>query len=128
MTHSIFVLAMLFSGALSDSGESPYSARYAQCLDDSDGVTVAMHDCMAAELGIQDARLNRTYRELIDVLSPQRKRQLTASQRTWLKYRDENCAFYADPDGGSAASLSAHGCVLRETAERASELENMKAP
>lgn len=124
---SLIAVVALFSGSLLP-GEPPYSPRYAQCLDEAAGVTAAMHDCMGAEMEIQDARLNRAYRELLADLPPQRKRQLTTAQRTWLKYRDENCTFYADPDGGTAASLSAHACVLRETAERASELQDLKAP
>lgn len=34
-----------------------------------------------------------------------------------------HCDFYADQQGGSMARLTANECVLRETAERAGELE-----
>lgn len=44
------------------------------------------------------------------------------AQRAWVQYRDANCAFYADPDGGTAAGVAANDCMLREIAERAAEL------
>jgi uncharacterized protein YecT (DUF1311 family) len=128
MSHSVAVAVLLLSSALLEPGQSPYSSGYAQCQDDSEGVTLEMHECIGKELELQDARLNRAYRVLRSEVSQERRRQLTGVQRAWLQYRDANCDFYADPAGGTAASLSAHACVLRMTAERAVELENLKAP
>ena len=35
------------------------------------------------------------------------------AQRAWIKFRDANCSFYYDPEGGSAAHLAGNGCVLK---------------
>ena len=56
-------------------------------------------------------------------LNPERKKQLQAVQRAWLKYRDGNCSFYDDPDGGTLARVSANNCMMTSTASRARELE-----
>lgn len=49
-------------------------------------------------------------------------------QRKWMAYRDANCQFYADPDGGILARVAANACLLRMTAERVEELGQMLSP
>jgi uncharacterized protein YecT (DUF1311 family) len=55
-----------------------------------------------------------------------RKTQLLEAQRAWIKFRDVNCSFYLDPDGGTLARVSANDCVMTTTASRAVELEQFK--
>jgi uncharacterized protein YecT (DUF1311 family) len=58
--------------------------------------------------------------------SPQNeKKTLLEAQRAWIKFRDVNCRFYYDPDGGTAALLAGNGCFLQATADRAKELKNL---
>ncbi len=104
------------------------SSEYSTCMDRSGGVTVKMIDCISAEMKRQDARLNKAYKELRAQLSPQRKNGLRDVQRLWIKYRDANCGFHADPDGGSYARVMGNKCMLRMTAARAKELEDLKMP
>ena len=59
-------------------------------------------------------------------LSPARKKQLQDAQRAWIKYRDANCNFYADPDGGTMATVNANDCFMSATEARAKELEGFK--
>jgi uncharacterized protein YecT (DUF1311 family) len=59
-------------------------------------------------------------------MSPARKKQLQDAQRLWIKYRDANCQFYVDPEGGTAASVNAASCVMTATAGRSKELEGFK--
>jgi uncharacterized protein YecT (DUF1311 family) len=49
-------------------------------------------------------------------------------QRAWLKFRDANCAFYDDPDGGTLARVLSNECMMTQTAQRAQELEAMAQP
>lgn len=100
-----------------------YSQGYGSCMEASGGVTVEMLDCIAAEHSRQDARLNRAYRALTAQLGADRRKELLAAQRLWIQYRDANCRFYADPDGGTIASINAASCGLEMTARRATELE-----
>lgn len=121
----ILLIALLGCGASAHADEGAYSSRYSACMDESGGVTVAMLDCIGGELERQDARLNAAYRALSARLDATRKPQLTAAQRLWIQYRDANCRFHADPEGGTLAGVMANECVLRETAERAAELERL---
>jgi uncharacterized protein YecT (DUF1311 family) len=110
--------------AAADS-DSEMSQAYLACMDKSNGVTVEMLDCMSAELTRQDARLNENYKSLMSKLSAKRKEGLLEAQRAWIKFRDTNCNFYYDPDGGSAAHLAGTDCTLSATTARATELKNL---
>lgn len=95
-------------------------------MDKSGGVTLEMRECISAEYVRQDQQLNRNYQALMADLTPERKMQLQTAQRLWLQYRDANCHFYADPDGGTAAGVAAADCVLQMTAGRARELAGLR--
>ncbi|WP_353047674.1 MULTISPECIES: lysozyme inhibitor LprI family protein [unclassified Halomonas] len=47
------------------STEAEYTARYSKCMDASGGVTVEMLSCIAAEMAVQDARLNNAYSDFV---------------------------------------------------------------
>ena len=99
--------------------------QFSNCMDKSNGVTSNMIDCMEAESKRQSGRMNRAYKELTDQVSAQRKKQLQLAQDAWVAYRDENCEFYYDPDGGTIAAVNANDCFMSATATRAKELETL---
>jgi uncharacterized protein YecT (DUF1311 family) len=80
--------------------------QFAVCMDKSGGVTTEVIDCIGAEVKLQDARLNKAYKELIPTLSAARKKELQDVQRLWIKYRDANSSFYADTEGGQWRELA----------------------
>lgn len=102
------------------------SQPFNACMDKSGGVTSAMLDCIATETQLQEARLNKAYQAAMDHLSAPRKKQLRQAQRAWLSFRQANCQFYADPDGGTAATVISNDCYMSATASRAQELEDMR--
>jgi uncharacterized protein YecT (DUF1311 family) len=102
------------------------SASYAACLDKAAGGTPAMQECIMLEHERQDRRLNTSYEALIGSVTEERRAQLRDAQRKWIAFRDANCGFYFDPQGGSAARLASNECLVTLTADRAFELENLK--
>jgi uncharacterized protein YecT (DUF1311 family) len=126
LKQSYIVIAILsLSISLSASAQdAQFTKQFSNCIKKSGGVTSEMLNCIAAETKIQDARLNSNYKQVMGSLSPARKKQLLAAQRLWIQYRDANCGFYADPDGGTSAAVRASDCFLRTTASRAQELQN----
>ena len=52
---------------------------------------------------------------------------LLAAQRAWITYRDANCSFYFDPDGGTIARVNSNSCFMSATATRAKELETLQS-
>jgi uncharacterized protein YecT (DUF1311 family) len=104
------------------AADTEMTQEYSACLEKSNGVTIEMINCILAETIRQDARLNENYKSLTSKLATERKNTLIEAQRNWIKFRDTNCGFYADPKGGSAARLASHECILNATAQRAKEL------
>jgi uncharacterized protein YecT (DUF1311 family) len=123
--NSIFVCLVL-TGFSYAHAEERTSKSYATCLEKAGGATFAMQDCISEELERQDRRLNGAYKVLMDSLPEKRKTQLRDAQRKWIEFRDANCEFYYDPQGGQAARLASNECVVTLTAERAHALETLK--
>lgn len=101
------------------------SKQFSACMDKSGGVTMDMIECIGVETQRQDARLNKAYKALMGGLKAERKKELQEAQRAWIKFRDTNCGFYYDPDGGSLARVQANNCMMTMTANRAGELEDL---
>lgn len=55
------------------AGDNDLSRQYSNCMDRSDGVTVNMLDCIAAETDRQDTRLNNAYKQTMASLNANRK-------------------------------------------------------
>lgn len=83
---------------------------------------VGVINCTDDEIKRQDERLNKTYAALRSDIDPARRPALLQAQRAWIQFRDSNCDFYLDPNGGSIAPILATGCLMRMTADRADEL------
>jgi uncharacterized protein YecT (DUF1311 family) len=124
--RNLFAAQLILCGLGCAQAEERSSKSYAACLDKAGGVTFAMQDCIREELGRQDRRLNGAYEALMGSVPEKRRAQLRDAQRKWIAFRDANCEFYSDPQGGSAARLAANECVITLTAERAHELETLK--
>ncbi|NBU26735.1 MAG: lysozyme inhibitor LprI family protein [Caulobacteraceae bacterium] len=104
--------------------EARYSPAYGRCLESPGGQsTYGMIECTAAELKLQDRRLNQAYRVAMADLNDRQKARLKTAQRAWIAFRDADCAAQFDEDWGSLARISANVCVLQRTVERTLELE-----
>jgi uncharacterized protein YecT (DUF1311 family) len=122
----IICLAVLWNGQLLAETDDDTSKEYSDCLHKAvEGTWADMFECNGDELDRQDARLKDTHKKLMSKLSRDRKKALLKAQRAWIKFREANCDYYSDPDGGRAARLDASGCLVRMTAARAKELEAM---
>jgi uncharacterized protein YecT (DUF1311 family) len=107
--------------------EARYTPAFARCMDRSGGVTIAMRDCSATELAIQDAQLNTTYRKLMRRLDPVQRERLRAGERQWIVSRESECSERANLDGGGTiALLIRDSCWLGETISRTIWLERYR--
>ncbi|RFC84035.1 DUF1311 domain-containing protein [Acinetobacter sichuanensis] len=127
MMKKLLIASSLFMLGLQASyADSKISQQYTACMNKASS-TVSMVQCTSVETARQDARLNKAYNGLMSKLSKTRKQELQTAQRLWIKYRDANCKFYVDPNGGSIAQVKGANCVMNETVKRATELENLAA-
>ena len=106
--------------------EAP-SSTYSHCMDKA-ASTLAMSSCIKAETSLQDERLNKVYKQLMVKLDGSQQKKLRDVQRTWIKYRDGNCAFHGQVSGGTISQLESGMCVMDLTRERAAELERVLNP
>ena len=123
----IICLAVLWNGQLlAETNNDPTSKEYSDCLAKAVEGPWDMFECNGEELDRQNARLNGTYKKLMSKLSPRdRKKAFLKAQRAWIKFREANCDYYLDPNGGKADRLNASSCLVTMTATRAKELEGM---
>jgi|GEM_PF-288163 len=123
--HFIIALSLFCLSQIASAQDIGLSKQFSLCMDKANSTTMVMLDCIDTETKRQDGRLNKAYKEAMAQLSPDRKKQLQQAQRAWIGYRDANCAFYADPEGGTMARLVASDCFMSATATRAKELESL---
>lgn len=121
----LLLVATLLTSASAYSNE--YSKSYEACMQQAVS-TLDIVTCISNEYERQDQRLNDNYQQLRGHLSDERRDQLLSVQRIWITYKEANCGFYADPEGGTMARINANSCLLRETTRRADELENLMQP
>ena len=108
--------------------EARYTPAYDRCLSGgaaARGVTSAMVDCIAEELGVQDARLNTTYKSALAFLRPEQRPKLVLAQRAWIVFRDAKCDS-ENQTGGTIDRIGYVGCDLRATVVRTMELEELQ--
>lgn len=85
---------------------------------------MAMNVCSARDYEREDARLNKTYRDLVAKLESAKREKLREVQRAWLSFRDLNCDFQsADYQGGSIYSLVQSSCLTEMTKQRTKDLK-----
>lgn len=119
--RSLRCLPLLLAGVLAPALADDAPA-YTRCMDAAGGVTSHMLDCIAAELGAQDVRLNRSYRAAMGALGADQQTRLRDAQRLWIQYRDANCTLLGSLTGGSIDRINGAACLLGMTQERADEL------
>ena len=101
--------------------EATLRPSYQPCVEASQGVTLALNDCIGIEYAFQDKRLNAAYRQVRESLPKAERVRLRDEERTWIAQRDKACA--PQTDGGTAGLLDANQCQLDRTAARAAALE-----
>ncbi|WP_153788425.1 lysozyme inhibitor LprI family protein [Pseudomonas sp. EMN2] len=113
--------------AITAAQAEDYSSSYTQCMDKASS-TVAIGACIQAETKLQDERLNRVYKQLMAKLEGQQQKDLREVQRSWIKYRDGNCAFHGKLSDGSLYRIEGAMCVMDMSKDRAAELERVLSP
>lgn len=87
---------------------------------------LAMNLCAAKDYERDDARLNKSYRELVAKLETARRDKLRDLQLAWLKFRDLQCDFQSvQYEGGSMYSLVRSSCLADLTKQRNKDLKDL---
>lgn len=99
-------------------------ATNAQGLNcESPQTTIDMKQCLSIELADEDRELNRVYKTLRSDQDNVANGLLKAAQRSWITYRDTECARVADVTrGGTMAGILEMSCHVQMTKTRTEEL------
>ena len=83
-----------------------------------------LNNCVAAQLAVEDKKLNQSYRDFQRLLNSSEKKELKAVQLSWIDFRDKACQFSASPvHGGSAYPMALNGCLTTYTQQRRVQLD-----
>jgi uncharacterized protein YecT (DUF1311 family) len=82
--------------------------------------------CITDEIKRQGALLDAAYKAALHATPKERQPKLREAQRTWLKFSDQNCYFFHNAESTIASEARAY-CVMRMTAERKAELDEIEA-
>jgi len=100
-------------------------AEAAEKCDPADQTQSGLNICAAEEYRLEDAKLNKTYREILRLLADdgEGRKLLQISQRAWIAFRDAECAFANGPNkGGSIYPLVMGQCLTALTKARNEQL------
>ena len=80
--------------------------------------------CQGLKLKKADDELNRTYKELVPLLPPDRLKLLQSAQLAWIGFRDKACEFAGKKfEGGSAEPYEYASCATEITLQRLVQLK-----
>jgi len=88
-------------------------------------VQTEMNYCADRDFQAADKKLNATYRILLDSSDPKEKELLKAAERSWIAYRDSECAYEtAGSEGGSIQPMEYSECLTQKTEAHIKELQS----
>lgn len=124
--------------ALIEGRKTPALDRCMKSGDAAKGYTFPMHDCLTAELDVQDHALNTAYQAVLaasresdaeaapgDAYGAGWTARIVEAQKVWVAYRDGKCLTENYPDGQLHRFYGYPSCLIDETIKRTIELEQL---
>lgn len=123
-TRTGLAAAVLAAGVLSSA--TPTGAAGDPAVNCKDpGTTYEMNVCAGRDFTAADNALNALYEQLYGKYDAANRKLLQAAQRSWLKFRDDECAYEtALTVGGTIHSTMVTNCETDLTRDR---IERLKA-
>lgn len=111
--------------------QDPMTAEFRECVKRSKEAMEAKKQedlpaifaCLTAEVKRQEGRMNSATGRAAKHLTAGEKKALDEANTAWRRFRDANCAFYADPKSPPPAMLENADCQLNLTVGRGQEME-----
>lgn len=85
-------LSFFIYGQASNKIESPIDKTYESCRGENQ-TTQGMIECAQNAQKLWDVELNKSYKQLMTLLSPDEKEKLKKAQISWLAFRDSEFSF-----------------------------------
>lgn len=108
---------MVFAGTLL------YVPAFAQNCENAQS-QMELNQCSYHQFQTADAALNVSYQKLMAKLSPEQQASLRKAERSWVSYRDNECAFETIGSlGGSINALMVNQCEMNLTVAQMKRLD-----
>lgn len=119
------------AGAAAPQQQDPMTTEFRDCVKRTKEAMEAKKQedlpailgCLTAEVKRQESRMNSSAGRAAKNLSANEKKALDEANTAWRRFRDANCAFYADPKSPPPAILENADCQLNLTVGRGQEME-----
>jgi uncharacterized protein YecT (DUF1311 family) len=121
-------LAIITAAALVTAAGVAQAAPASNAFKDLDcrkaAVQTELNVCADREFESWDAKLNALYRALLKNSDPKEQPLLKSAERSWITYRDNECAFETSgSEGGSIHPMEYSNCLTDKTRARIAELK-----
>jgi uncharacterized protein YecT (DUF1311 family) len=118
----LFLAPAIFLVVTSGAHAQHMNAHDSPCRDKVS--TVDLASCLNDAYNSADKALNQSYAAITKALQSNEQKALLTSQRSWLQYRDAECAAQSELYAGGTASGPVHlACLEAITRQRIAELE-----
>lgn len=111
------------------AAEPEFSKQYSACMDHTDGSPQDRIACMSAETKRQGAKLEATYKAVLQHTPKDQQERVRQAERDWLKFVSSNCDAYYDAGeqiGGMLAREEMHAqCRMNMAKERNDDLRRL---
>ncbi len=126
---ALFVAIALCGIAIPSIAEDNlYSREYKTCIDNCE-VAGQADECVRNELTRLDKKLNTNYKKVMSLIGKKTGKKgqnaFRQAQQTWLKWRDQEFAFFNIFEWGLAGDRINMGYCLEKTAQRVRFLEEL---
>lgn len=119
---------LLVASSVCHAAEPTFTAQFEACREEAynGGDPSSRIMCVNDEIKRQGALLDAAYKVALHAVPKELQPKLREAQRTWLKFSDQNCYFFHNPESMIAAEARTY-CIMRMTAERKAELVEIEA-
>jgi uncharacterized protein YecT (DUF1311 family) len=107
--------------ALPAAAVATADAAYAACMAKATS-THDMQLCQRAGRAAADARVAAAYADALGALPPDQQAKLRESQRRWTAFRSQDCSVFFGKETGTAATVTAGGCMIDRAEDRIKDL------
>ena len=84
---------------------------------------IMMNICAGADYDAANAKLNKTYKEIVGRNDDKTNKLLQTAQRAWIAFRDAECNYStSDSEGGSIHPMEVSQCLTRLANDRIKQL------
>ena len=126
ITLSLSIFSLTFIPAIASKVDEEFDKITKVCIQSADGIPGEAEWCYLNFDNEIGRELREVYDHLIGVLGS-KSEQLEEAQRAWIKYQEKNCIFVEQVHKQESlgwARVSRSQCLLRNTLERKSDLED----